>query len=164
MSRLLVLSDGSGDPPDSCFQPDDAGNLPTCTDVGGTWHPVYDDGMSSGDGVPGAFVFFFVLVVMLGVAGTIWRVTTAQRMARDAGMSESDATAMALLSDDGLEATYLASNLRTPAAEPDAALAPPVPATGTAAARLQELRHLREQELITAEEYEARRTAIIDSV
>jgi hypothetical protein len=163
MSRLLVVDDPSDTPPDSCFQASDDGALPTCTYVDGTWHRSYDDstGLESDGGVPGFFGVLVVLVIIVGVAGTIWRVSTAQRMARESGMSESDATAMALLTDNGLESTYLASNLRQPVVPPTP---PTAPAAGDAAARLQELGQLREQDLITAEEYETRRTAIIDSV
>ncbi|MFC6342364.1 hypothetical protein ACFP8W_10265, partial [Nocardioides hankookensis] len=87
------------------------------------WGPAFDDG-SADPGIPGWFVVLFVLVLVAGVATTIWRVSTAQRMARDSGMDEGDAATMALLSDDGLEATYLASNLRTPPAEPATPSAP----------------------------------------
>ncbi|WP_028645829.1 SHOCT domain-containing protein [Nocardioides sp. URHA0020] len=121
----------------------------------------YDTGMSGGDGMPGIFAVLFVLVIVLGVAGTIWRVSAAQRMAREAGMSQSDATAMALLSDDGLEATYLAASLRGPAVPP---AAEPAAAPESAATRLRELRELLDQELITQAEHDTRRQAIIDSV
>ncbi|GAA4690095.1 hypothetical protein [Nocardioides conyzicola] len=122
-----------------------------------------EPGMDSMDdpGIPGWFVALFVLVLVAGVGASIWRVSAAQRMARDAGMSESDATAVALLSDDGLEATYLAANLRQPPVPP---AAEPAAAPASTAARLVELRQLVDQELITMEEYEKRRREIIDSV
>jgi hypothetical protein len=118
-----------------------------------------DPGFGSDSGIPGAFVLLFVLMLIGGVALTIWKVGAAQRMARESGMNESDAAAMTLLSDDGFEATYLAANLRgktQPAS-------PPQP-VASAAERLRALGELRDQGLITTEEYDARRAAIIDSV
>ena len=80
-------------------------------------------------------------------------------MARDSGMDEGDATAMALMSDDGFEATYLASNLRGQTTS-----APPTPARGPAADRLAELQTLRERGLVTDEEYAAARQKILDDL
>jgi hypothetical protein len=77
----------------------------------------------------------------------------------DAGL----ATRMTLLTDDGLEATYLASSLRpavTPATRPTPAAAP----TRDVATRLAELTGLLDQGVVTQAEYDARRQAIIDSV
>ena len=75
-------------------------------------------------------------------------------------MSVTDATTMTLLTDDGLEATYLASHLRGQAAPP-----PVAPSLASSVAdRLRQLTELRDRGLITPEEYDARRTAIIDSV
>jgi hypothetical protein len=118
-----------------------------------------DPGMGDGGGIPGIFVVFFVLVLVAGVGTTIWKVTTAQRMARESGMNESDATAMTLLTDDGFEATYLAANLRGKT-QPE----PPAAAPASVAERLRQLGELRDQGLITTAEYDARRAAIIDSV
>ncbi len=78
-------------------------------------------------------------------------------------MSQGDATAMALLTDDGLESTYLASNLRgqtvPQAAEPSAA-----PARASASERLAELQQLRDQGLVTDDEYAAARQKILDDL
>jgi hypothetical protein len=116
-----------------------------------------DPGMGADSGIPGAFVALFVLVLVAGIGLTVWKVAAAQRMARESGMNESDATAMTLLTDDGFEATYLAANLR-------GQTQPPPPATSSVADRLTQLRELRDQGLITPEEHDARRAAIIDSV
>jgi hypothetical protein len=86
-------------------------------------------------------------------------VTTAQKLAKQSGMDPSLATQMTLLSDDGLDATYLAANLRSNTSPP--AVAPP---PSPAAQRLIELKRLLDQGLITADEYEERRKAIIDAV
>ncbi|TCJ22556.1 SHOCT domain-containing protein [Nocardioides jejuensis] len=136
------------------------GQLPTYTSTDGDhWTVDCGSDMSAG-GVPGFFVVGVLLVLILGVGGTIWRVSTARRMARDSGMNVGDATAMTLLDDDGLAATYLASNLRhdqpsAPAAEGS---------RPTAAQRLTELQQLLAQGLITQAEHDERRRAILDEL
>ena len=83
-------------------------------------------------------------------------------MARQSGMNEGDATAMALLSDDGLEATYLASNLRQPApARPSTADAPRPSACATGCSELQEL---LDQGLITQQEHDEACRTILGSL
>jgi len=106
-----------------------------------------------------AFGAFFILAIVLGVAGTIWKVSTARRMAEKAGIDPDDATKMALMTDDGLEATYLASSLRQPL--PHAAAEP---TDRPVAERLKELDALKRDGLITAEEYDERRKAILNDV
>lgn len=161
-SPAAVAADGDN-PPNWCLEANADGDLPTCTWDGEHWVRTYEDrglDLGSGGGGPGGgFALLFVLVLAGGVAFTVWQVSTARRMARDSGMDTGDATAMTLLSDDGFEATYLASNLRgqmTPHPAPVAA--------ATVAERLRELAALRDQGLITPEEHDARRAAIIDSV
>lgn len=152
---------GPGNPPNWCFQPNDQGDLPTCTNTGGEWHRSYDsDAFGDDSGIPGAFVAFFLLVLVGGIATVVWKVSTARRMARESGMNEGDATAMTLLTDDGFEATYLAANLRGQTGP----AAPSQTPASSVADRLKELGGLRDQGLITTEEYDARRAAIIDSV
>ncbi len=123
----------------------------------------YDDGMGGGfpdPGMPPGFAALFVIVVLGGIGTTLWRVSLARQMARDSGMDPDQATAVTLLSDDGLDATYLASNLRNaPAGEPSA----PSPAR-SAQERLRELEQLRDEGLITTGEYEARRRAVVESL
>jgi hypothetical protein len=67
---------------------------------------------------------------------------------------------MTLLSDDGLDATYLAANLRGTQAANQAT----PPPSATTAARLEELKSLLDRGLVTQSEYDERRKAIIDSV
>jgi hypothetical protein len=118
-----------------------------------------------GGGIPGWFVGLFVLIVLIGIGTTIWRVTTAQKLAQKSGMDPGLATQMTLLSKDGLDATYLAASLRGDQrpAEPAGAETSPSPAP-TTAARLEELKGLLDRGLVTQTEYDARRQAIIDSV
>lgn len=111
-------------------------------------------------GPPPGFVAFFLIALVASIGFTVWKVSTARRMARDAGMDEGDATAMTLLSDEGFEATYLASNLRGQTIPPTT----PQPGTRSTAERLRELQALLEQGLITPDEYAARRQALIDGV
>ena len=148
--------------PAKCTRMDENGNLPTCTEYSdGTWHVDYPS--ATAGGVGGGFAALFVLALIVGVGFTIWKVSTARRMARDSGMSTGDATAMALLTDDGFEATYLASNLRGQTAVP-APAAPSAPSRGPAADRLAELQTLRDRGLVTDEEYAAARQKILDDL
>ena len=148
----LVVSGPGGDPPEKCFVTNDQGELPTCTTTGdGGWQVTYPSDDATGGEVFGAL---FLLALLAGIAFTVWKVSTARRMAREAGMDEGDATAMTLLTDEGFEATYLASNVRT------------APGTGTpvppsAAQRLRDLEALRTEGLLTEEEYAERRRAIL---
>lgn len=107
-------------------------------------------------GIPGVFVFFFVLVVAMGIGGTLWRVATARGLARRSGLDADEATTMTLLTENGLEATYLAAHLRP---------GQPAPAEPRSTAeRLAELTALRDSGAITEAEHADRRSAIIDSV
>ena len=160
-------------------QPDPAhyGEIPTCTydGDGKLIHKSYDDPFGVGDGgggIPGWFGGLFVLAILGGIGVTVWRVTTARDMARRAGLDPNEATAVTLMSDDGLGATYLAASLagqRPPAQQqPDAGhvvadLSGASPARSTAE-RLQELQQLKEQGLVTEAEYDDRRKAILGSI
>jgi Short C-terminal domain len=109
-------------------------------------------------------VGLFVLAVVFGVATTVWRVATAQRLAKRSGMDPGLATQMTLLSDDGLDATYLAANLRGHVQPESQTAVEPQPTAPTTAARLEELSSLLDRGLITQQEHDERRKAIIDSV
>ena len=162
-----MRTEDEGDLRAKCFQADEFGTPATCTSDGhGGWIVSFDNEPGfgvAGSGIPGAFGALFVLALIVGIGFTIWKVSTARRMARDSGMSERDATAMALLTDDGFETTYLASNLRgqtgPPATEP-----PPAAARGSASERLAELQGLRDQGLVTEDEYAAARQKILDDL
>jgi hypothetical protein len=128
--------------------------------LAGEGFPPPNDPAASGPG--DGFAVLFVLMLLLGIGTTVWKVSTARRMARDSGMDEGDATAMTLLTDDGLESTYLASNLRhqqpAPSAEPAAA------AKGSTADRLEELQGLHARGLINDEELAAARRKILEGL
>jgi hypothetical protein len=149
--------------PAKCLRMDEDGNLPICTQTGdGSWEVSYPVTGGPGDGVPGAFGAFFVIALILGGIGTVWKVAKARELARSAGLDEGHAGTMALMSDDGLEATYLAASLRQPT--PESAGRPEQPATSDQASveeRLTELQRLRDQGLVTEEEYAAARTKIL---
>jgi hypothetical protein len=120
-----------------------------------------------GGGIPGVFVFFFVLAGLAAIGTTVWKVTTAQKLAKRSGMDSSLATQMTLLSDDGLDATYLAASLR----QSPATSAVPAPGRGadavqveSTAERLRELKSLLDQGLVTPTEYDERRKSILDAV
>ncbi|RJS44905.1 SHOCT domain-containing protein [Nocardioides cavernaquae] len=108
-----------------------------------------------GEGIPAFFGVFFVLAILAAIAGTIWKVSTARRLAEQSGMDPGDATAMSLLTDNGLEATYVASQVRQGS---DRSAGP------SAADRLRDLEELRKQGLITASEYAERREVIVKSL
>lgn len=164
----FLLGDGDN-PPDWCFRAKADGSLPTCSYVDGQWHRSYDDsglGSSGGGGIPGWFIGLFVLAAVIGVAVTVYKVSMARSMATRSGMDPGEATAMTLLTDDGFEATYLASNLRLPrptgsAAAPDPQPVPP-DLPPSIAVRLRELKGLLDEDLITRAEYDARRQVILD--
>jgi hypothetical protein len=105
-----------------------------------------------GDGIPALFGLLFVLVVVAGIVGTIWKVSTARRLAEQSGMDPGDATAMSLLTDNGLEATYVASQVRQGVGKE---------AGPSAAERLRDLEELHKQGLVTASEYAERREVIV---
>jgi hypothetical protein len=160
-------------PPPKCFQANAAGDLPTCTYDGSSWSVSYDGGgfgdggvNGGGGGIPAGFVVFFIFAVMAGIGVTIWRVSMARGIARQAGMDPNQATAVTLLGNEGLDAAYLAANLRSRPANPAEPAKPSVPDSParTAADRLGELQRLRDQGLVTTAEYEAQRKAIVGSV
>ena len=132
------------------------GTDPNCTVETG------DFGSGTGDlgpdaGIPGSFIAFFVVVLVVGVCITVYRVSTARDMARKAGLDAGAAGAVALLEDNGLSAAYVASSLRP---QPAGATPPSRPA----AERLAELQALKDSGAVTESEYAARRQAIIDSI
>jgi len=142
-------------------QPDRAhyGQVPSCwyDENGKLINKSYDNSQSGGSGMPGAFVGFFVLVLIVGIGTTIYKVSMARDMARRAGMDPDDATAATLLTENGLDATYLAANLRQNQQHQ-------VPPPRTAESRLHELKGLLDQGLLTQAEYDARRTAILADI
>jgi hypothetical protein len=141
------------------------GEPPTCTKINGTWVASWPQD-SAGAGFSGAFGFLIVLGLLAAGAIVFWKVSTAQKLAKQSGMDPSLATQMTLLTDDGLEATYLASSLRQPSPTPSPTPSPSPSATPPAsvAARLQELQGLLDQGLVSQAEYDERRKAIIESV
>lgn len=132
------------------------GEPPTCTEVNGKWVASWPDDVSGGGGL-GGFVIVFIIAALISVAIGVWKVTTARRLAVASGMDPNLATGMTLLTDTGLEATYIAANVRgtTPASPAEQA---------TTATRLADLKGLLDQGLITQAEYDGRRRAIIDAV
>lgn len=149
--------------PDWCFEMNDNLEMPTCTWNGTGWHRSYE-GSPDGAGVPGSFGVLFVLVLLVAVAMFVWRISLARRVARSTGLDPDQATELAILGEHGLEAGYLAGQLRRTATP-----APREPAGTTTAprsveSRLRELDQLRAQGLVTPEEHDARRRAILDSL
>ncbi|WP_456698211.1 SHOCT domain-containing protein [Aeromicrobium sp. P5_D10] len=136
------------------------GEPPVCTEVDGGWVASWPDEVSEFDGGTEAFVILFVLAIVASIAILLWKVGTARRLATQSGMDPSLATQMTLLTDNGLESTYLAASLR----EPLAASKSPAAEQTTAAKRLGELKVLLDDGLITQAEYDEQRRSIIDAI
>lgn len=181
MSAMGETSDtglvmGPPQPPDACFEDFGPGGVvQDCEYDGGDWAVTYDEpglldpGLGDpgfgavGAGIPPAFLAFMVVIFVAAVAMAVYRVSLARRMAVESGMDPDRATAMTVLTDDGLEATYLASSLRGQTSQPGTT-SEPAGAARSVEDRLHELQRLRDQGLVTYEEYDARRKAIIDSL
>ncbi|MDX6233107.1 MAG: hypothetical protein QOH68_2111 [Nocardioidaceae bacterium] len=134
------------------------GEPPTCTEVNGKWVASWPDDVPGGDS--GGLAFLLILGALIGIGVVVWKVSTARRLAAESGMDPGLATQMTLLTDDGLEATYLAANLRG-----HASAAPATPAEQvTPAKRLADLKALLDEGLISQAEYDGQRRAIIDAV
>lgn len=112
--------------------------------------------MGDGGGIPPFVPLIFILFFGIVITMTVVKMNVASRMAEKAGLDPRDAALTSLLNDDGVSAAYLASNLQGRAAAP--------PVSRTIEQRLGELARLRDQDLITPEEYETRRTRILDEV
>lgn len=145
--------------PDWCFDVNDAGQPSSCYWNGTAWQKSYE-GSVDGAGAPGWFGGMFVLMLLVAAAMFAWRISLARRVARSTGLDPDQATELAILGDNGLEAGYLAGHLHhRPATEP-----PSAPAGRSVEIRLRELAQLRDQGLVTPEEYDARRRAILDTL
>ncbi len=156
---MATTSSALGQSLQDCFDKAEThgGEPPTCTEVNGKWDASWPgDGGSGG----GGFAFLFILIALIGIGIVVWRVSTARRLASESGIDPGLATQMTLLTDAGLEATYLAANLRNPAPAPAATPAE----QATTAKRLAELKGLLDEGLITEAEHDAQRRAIIDAV
>ena len=114
---------------------------------------------------PGLIFFLFIV---FAICGTVLKVAMARDMASRSGMDPDEAAMITLFDDDGLSATYLASNLRPPPASPASpasSVRPKQPtAHAVAAGRIQQLKGLLDDGVITQAEYDERRKAIIDSI
>jgi hypothetical protein len=150
----MTRTEQGGMAPDECFQLGDNGQPVTCTQQpDGSWTP---ESMSDGPDPVALAAVGFLVVLLLGVAGTVWRVRAARAMARSAGLDEAAAGRMAMISEDGLAATYLASSMRSPSS--------PAPVVRDTATRLRELDRLRSEGLVTEAEHAERRAAILAEI
>lgn len=117
---------------------------------------------------PFGFIFLFWI---FGAGMAIYKMVMRQRAAREIalshGLDPEQAAAATFLTPNGLDATYLAANLR--GAQPAPTYAPPPSPTPVNAAhgveaRLHELALLKQQNVITQDEYDSRRKAILDQI
>jgi hypothetical protein len=123
----------------------------------------FNNDSGGGSSFAGIFIVFVILVIAIAVGAAVWRVSMARKMAEQSGLDPKLATRMALFTDEGLDATYLASSLRQPPLQSPATPAAPA-ASRTATERLAELTALKDSGAITQDEFDARRTAIIDGI
>lgn len=114
-----------------------------------------------GPGIPGWFVALFVLFAIAAVGSIVWRISVARKIASDAGLDPKQATAVTLLSNDGVSAAYLASALASRSGNQSVH---PSDRPKTAEERLRELQNLKDRGLISKDEYEAQRQAILGSI
>jgi len=117
-------------------------------------------------GIPGWFIALFILFAILGVATFFWRISTARKIAERAGLDPDTATAVTLLSDGGMAATYVASTIASQAHKPARPTEPPKLSEPPKSVeqRLQELEALRDKGVITPEEYDTQRQKILGSI
>jgi hypothetical protein len=120
--------------------------------------------MTPDQGIPGWFVAFFVLAIFVAIGTTLWRVSLARRFAEQAGLDPNTATAVTLLSKDGVDAAYLASSLSPRTPPPSAPVPQPPPVPRTTEQRLQELQSLKDKGLVSQQEYDTRRREILGSI
>lgn len=164
--------------PADCFDAVDAGQVTACSVENSPWNSSFEGGMHGDPGVPGGFGAFFVFALLFGLVTFVWRISLARRVAERSGLDPDEATELAILGEHGLEAGYLAGHLRdrsvdarstdirTSGVGMSGAVTPEAraPEVRTAEMRLRELQALRDAELVTREEYDARRTAILDTL
>ncbi|MEN9644664.1 MAG: hypothetical protein RL238_1333 [Actinomycetota bacterium] len=109
--------------------------------------PGFDGFESHGPGLMfGFFAFVFFVLFLLAVGIAVFRVVRTRRMALDTGASSHDALALALSGTVGTAAAYVKSPTERPAE----------PAPRTAASRIEEVRSLQQQSLITEAQAEQR--------
>jgi hypothetical protein len=124
--------------------------------------------------VPGAFVFLFVVILILGIASTVMNISRAHDIADRTGLPRGRATRRVLNSRNPREELRQMEDeaaLRDQLAEQRALLERatrqggiPAPGQPTAAQRLQEVQRLYEQGLINEDEASQKRREIIDEV
>jgi hypothetical protein len=102
----------------------------------------------------GLIMVLIVVGFVAAIVGGVIRYRTTKRMAIRSGMSEADAAGFAMTSEHGLEAAFVADRLA-------GTVVVPTP-RATSGERLAELAALRDQGLISAEEYNAKRRSILD--
>jgi hypothetical protein len=109
-----------------------------------------------GPGIPAGFIVLMVLVPLIGLGAWLFRMSVATRMARQAGLDPTDAAMTTALSQDGLAATYVASNLANQRR--------PQPPTTSPESRLQQLTDMHAKGLVSDEEYAEQRKRILDAI
>lgn len=103
-----AMAAGPEDPPPSCFVANLNDDLPTCTSSDGkNWAVNYPARMQQQQATA-----FIVLALLIGIAVTVAIVVFMRRQARNAGLDPNTATAVTLLTNPGVSAIYLASNLQ----------------------------------------------------
>ena len=150
----MTRTDEGGMPPDECFQLDDTGQPMTCTQQpDGSWTP---EPVSDGPDPLALAASGSCSCCCSGWSGRPGGCGRPGRWPGPRASTRASAGRMALVSEDGLTATYLASSMRGPTSA-----APVVRDTAT---RLRELDRLRSEGLVTEGEHASRRAAILAEI
>ena len=113
-------------------------------------------------GIPGWFIAVAVLMILIGVGTWLYRISVARDMAERAGLDPDQAARVAMFGKDGIDATYVASALAQRSTPPPPP--PPVQRPKTVEERLRELQTLRDNGLVSEDEFQAQRTKIVGSI
>lgn len=111
----------------------------------------------------GGFGAFVAIAVVIGIGGAIFKFVTVRDMGIRRGLSERDATAAALFSDDEVTSTMILKPERT-RPTPPTRRQPDCEAEPSIEDRLAKVESLRERGIITDAEASERRDEILDEI
>ena len=122
---------------------------------------VYEPGLGAGQTDSSGFGALIAIFVIIGVGGAIWKFATLRDMGLRRGMSNRDATAAALFSDDSVTSTMI---LKPEVSRPTPRRSAPAKHPRTIEQRLAKIDSLLDEGLITEAEASSRREEILDEI